>query len=94
MKIKIFPLVPHLANFDQSLQSYRQKNKQHLGKKSTANFATYLHVLPFTGQICPFVGKKASQNFAQNKGNIVGNKTGEGKGKGKRKRARKKIEID
>ena len=72
-----------------SVTELQTKNKQHLGKQSTANFPTYL--LLFTDWICPFVGKKASHNFMQKKDDKVGNKTGyKEKGKGKRKRAREK----
>ena len=46
---------------------------QHLGKKSTTSFAIYL--LLFTDKISSFVEKKASENFMQEKGERVVNKT-------------------
>ena len=46
---------------------------QHFGKKSTTSFAIYL--LLFTDKISSFVEKKASENFMQEKGERVGNKT-------------------
>ena len=54
------------ASFDQSWQSHRQKQMQHLEKKYTANFAFY-----------PLLFRDlASQNIMRNKGDEVGNRTG------------------
>ena len=55
-------------------KSYRQKNQQQLGKKTTGNFAIYL--LLFTAEILPFVRKKASQNSMRKKVVEVGNTIG------------------
>ena len=82
----------YLANFDRSSQSYRQKTKQHWGKKSTANFAIYLLLI---NRSLPLLEKKASQNFMRKKDDKVGNKNGNKKGKEREKEeSEKKIDID
>ena len=58
------------------------------------SLAIYLLLL-FGDLICPFLGKKASQNSMRKKDEKLSSKTGyKKKGKGKEKKKREKIEID
>ena len=62
---KSFPLIPHLAHFEKSLQSYRQKNKQHLGKNTCGGKTTTTNQRGSAGSLVDLdQGKKSSANFA------------------------------